>query len=475
MYHSNIHSEHSSSSNHSSRSGHHEWLSSILLSFGEGAFSCISFVSSPLISDAGKSIASSSTDLHQACDWSVSIVVDATRVFECSNIVTSGSITNSLGVEGSVSRDWEAIDLHAIVNGLSSVVGLSWSLCNLFTCCAGGLVELVAAFEEVREDATRGVGCWCLISTGSSSTMILDTCGCCRTNISDRSGSSIASSINNGVRKDIWKEWRGCILAISITIDNFCPCGSSSTNSSSAVTFVPSKLRWVFLWQVSRVWCACNEKIWYISFTHSLGVNFCSGASCASGSSSTCESLTAVEETSGTVSTSSRSGARSKSSEECNLCINCRSTSCVWVSPWFIHSAVSGWCSVSWCINFCCSWFQSCTSTACCIGEGCNSEFASIAFKTLGRCSSSCGCILAIGTDCTFSVACNLIGPPNIISSVDLWGGHLYSGSAIGSGIVEHSACEWVGSTQSICCLTGTNEEWKSDSFVHCDFLDLIN
>lgn len=263
MYRSNIHSEHGSSSNHSSRSGHHEWLSSIILSLSECARCFGDIVFNPLGGATRLLDATARSNGGASNSW---ICVDARAIQECSQGVSGGGIT--LSVFPSVSRNCSgcnsvcssccaSID-HCLVIGLSSVVTLCRGLSNFLSSSTSGSVKFVRAREKVLENWACGVGSWGNIGACGCKQVILDTSSCASTNICS---TSVACSINNGISNI----WSSSGQASRITVHNFSPCCSNSCSasarSSSTISLVPSVERSVLLTSVGSIWCAFNEKI----------------------------------------------------------------------------------------------------------------------------------------------------------------------------------------------------------------------
>lgn len=240
MYHSNIHSEHGGSSNHSSRSGHHEWLSSILLSSGEGALRGICVVFNPLRNRAWRdwNLSASSTWLDQTGDVGVSVVVHALIVKEGANIV-SGWVTDSLGPSVisncscciGVGSSSCASRLKQQVLGLCSEVTLFRGLSNCIVgwACIG--TEFVWALEEVLSNWAGSVaGHWCGTALGGIG-LVFNT----RRWSSTRSRN--ASINGNGTSGEC--KWCNSLSAIRVWIHN------SLEKCSSTVTLVPSLRSWI--------------------------------------------------------------------------------------------------------------------------------------------------------------------------------------------------------------------------------------
>jgi len=270
MYHSNIHSEHGGSSNHSSRSGHHEWLSSILLSSGEGALSPIGFIIGPLGGASSHLLASSSCN-EGSCGVSGRIFILAGRIQECLDFVSGGSactispsFSSLCSGCNSVCGCCGASVGHCFVKLLCSVVALSLGLFNFLSISTGGFVEFVVALEIVLKNGACSVGGGRNVSARSkvSSGVELGVSGSTCTSVTAKGTSSI-------------NVWHSCFKAVGITVDNFClSCGcirciaSSHTNSTSriyAVWQVELVLVYILFWEVTRVCCACSKRCWTCS------------------------------------------------------------------------------------------------------------------------------------------------------------------------------------------------------------------
>jgi len=264
MYHSNIHSEHGSSSNQSSRSGHHEWLSSIILSSGEGAFADISFILSPLGGASSNLLAGTSSNGGSlgSC-W---IFIDASAIQECFDTV-SICVTNSVFPKSSGSRFLCASVDHCFVVDSGSIVALGLSLCNCISGSAASCGELVCASKEVLSNWARSVRGCRNISACSARCLVFVPC-CDTTN-------SYGCATVSGNWGSCFQWWCNqycfacCIRVLNKVILGFTgnSAGGGVSDCSSTISLSPIECGEISCIFVCSSWLAINLDWWGKSFT----------------------------------------------------------------------------------------------------------------------------------------------------------------------------------------------------------------